>query len=163
MFLSSLMDVRALEAKGRKGSGGSSRGAIKESRKNGGDRGNRPDTKKGFDPASQYLPGFVLPIQYGPIPPADERVPNVMYIDPTIGVRNQQSASEVGTQQSAAAKTVMRWKSPSLYNAYAEKAYSSSSSSKSGPITYDGGYKSVATCSTSDIGSKSTAVYSTDS
>lgn len=167
VFSPSSMDVIKLESK----------------RSEGNKRGNRPETKKSFETENRNSPGTVFPIQYGPIPPVEDQVPNVMYIDPNPEVRYiypptnpsrasstvdvgkslaNSSISEIGAKQSAAIKTVMSWKNSSLYNAYAEKARGSFFSIKSGPVTYDS-YKSVAVGSNSDNGFKSNAVYSTSS
>lgn len=165
MFAPSPMDVMNLETKGSKGN--KIRKADEGSK---GSKGSRPETKKKLEPKNTGIPGTVLPIQYGPIPPREQRKPNIMYIDPsrassTIDASKSLASSsifEMDAEQSAAAKTVMSWKSRSVYNAYAEKARGSSSSGKSGPVTYDG-VKSLAVGSSSDEGFKSTAMYSIDS
>ncbi|PWU16492.1 MAG: hypothetical protein C5B45_00180 [Chlamydiae bacterium] len=150
---SSMDDVVSLEAKGKK-SGGGDKGSK-------GSKGSRPETKKNFEPKNKNTPGTVLPIQYGPIPPRDKHVPNVMYIDPSNSVAEINAGKSFSkAEESAAIKTVLSWKSRGIYDAYAEKARGSSSSGTSGPVTYDGG-KVMARGASSDVGSKSTAVYST--
>lgn len=160
IFASTPMDIMSLEVKGSKGSKGS--------RERGGSKGSRPETKRNLEPKNKGTPGTTLPIQYGPIPPRDKHEPNVMYIDPSSSASTMDAGkslandSEMSAEQSAAAKTVMSWKNPSIYKAYAENARGSSSSGKEGITTYDGG-KSIAVGSSSDGGFKSTAVYSTGS
>ena len=156
IFTSNPMDVMSLEVKG-----------SKRSRESGGGKGSRPETKRNLEPKNKGTPGTTLPIQYGPIPPRDKHEPNVMYIDPSSSASTMDAgkslaanSSEMSAEQSAAAKTVMSWKNPSIYKAYAENARGSSSSGKEGITTYDGG-KSMAVGSSSDGGFKSTAVYST--
>lgn len=151
IFAPNLMNAMSLEAKG-----------SKESRES---RGSRPETKRKLEPKNRNTPGTVLPKVYGPIP--EDRKPNIMYIDPSSSVSTMDAdktlaSNSVSAEQSAAVKTVMSWKNPSIYKAYAEKARGSSSSGKSGPITYDV-VKSEAVGSSSDRGFKSTAVYSTGS
>ncbi|MEK7339892.1 MAG: hypothetical protein AABZ92_04170, partial [Verrucomicrobiota bacterium] len=91
----------------------------------------------------------------------------IMYIDPSKSVAEMNAGkslagSSIFEEESAARRTVLSWKDKSIYDAYAEKARGSSSSGKSGPVTYDGG-KVMARGSSSDVGSKSTAVYSAGS
>lgn len=102
----------------------------------------------------------------GPIPPEKFRDPDIIYAEtnpPGLppGQRPwDKKKNDFSESEGEAIKKALRWKSRSVYNAYAEKARGSSSSGKSGPVTYDGG-KVMARGSSSDVGSKSTAVYST--
>lgn len=156
VFAPSPMDVVSLEAKGKKS--GESKGGGKPE----GGKGSRPETKRNLEPKNKNTPGTVLPIQYGPIPSRENHQPNVMYIDPSKSVAETDAGKSFTSEvdESAAIKTVLSWKNASVSHAYAEKARGSSSSGGSGPVTYDGG-KVMAVGSSSELGFKSTAVYST--
>ncbi|HEV3269223.1 MAG TPA: hypothetical protein VGZ69_01065 [Candidatus Rhabdochlamydia sp.] len=150
------MDVVSLEAKGSKGSKGSKSGGGSKPKES------RPDTKRNLEPKNKNTPGTVLPIKIGPIPPRDQHEPNVMYIDPSKSAAEMNAGKSLvrETDEVAAARQrVLSWKNPAIHDAYAAKARGSSSSGKSGPVTYDGG-KCLAAGSSSDVGSKSLAVYS---
>ena len=102
----------------------------------------------------------------GPIPPKKFRDPDIIYAEtnppglPPGKRPYEKQQNDFLESDEAAIKTVLSWKNASIYNAYAEKARGSSSSGGSGPVTYDGG-KVMAVGSSSEVGSKSTAVYST--
>ena len=154
-FSSSSRDVVNLEVKGRKSGGGK---GSEGSEGSGGSKGNRPDTIRSLEPKNQPTPAPFVPIIWE-IKPNKE---NTMHIDSSgeaAGMSAGKSLVSETDEVSAARQRVLGWSYAKTSMCDKAKARGSSSSGKSGPVTYDGG-KCLAAGSSSDVGYKSTAVYS---
>jgi hypothetical protein len=155
VFSPSSMGAISEEAKGKKSGGG--KGGSKPG-------GSKPKGSKteGSKPKNEPKKPFMIK---GPIPPKEFRDPDIIYAEtnpPGLppGQRPWDKKENNSLQsEEAAIKTVMSWKSPSVYSAYAKNARGSSSGG-SGLKTYDGG-KVMAVGSSSNTGSKDLAVCST--
>ncbi len=137
-FSPNSLGVVSLEVKGRKSGGG------RGSEESGGSKGSRPDTIRNLEPKNQPTPAPFVPIIWEIIPPKKENT----VLDSS------------GEAVEAARRKVLEWNHTKTSICDKAKACGSSSSGKSGPVTYDGG-KVMARGSGSDVGSKSTAVHST--
>ena len=133
-FSSNSMGIVSLETKGSKGG-----------------KGSRPEGSK---PKDEPRKPFMIK---GPIPPKEFRDPDIIYAEtnppglPPGQRPYDKKKNDFSESEDAAIKTVLSWKDPFIYKAYAENARGSSSSDKSGLVTYDV-VRSLAVGSSSDGG-----------